>query len=416
MDDSHPIAPPDAESMLPRPGDRMDWRIRFIRRLFARIRVGAITVRTSSGASFTATGHLPGPHGILDIARLRVVRRFLIDGEAGFVESYLDEDWDSPDISALLEVAGRNKDLIERELGALHMLEAPMRGLRKLRHRLRSNSRFGSRRNIAAHYDLGNDFYRLWLDPDMTYSAALFDGPDEPLAAAQRRKYLRLAESLDLQPGDKLLEIGCGWGGFAELAARDYGCRVTALTLSAEQARFARDRLSRAGLADCVEVRLQDYRDVTEQFDKIASIEMFEAVGEKYWPVYFAGLRRALLPGGRAAIQTITIDSAGFRTYRRNPDFIQLYIFPGGMLPDRPSLEREIAAAGLHLQDSFHFGDSYARTLRHWERAFLAQRGAIEKLGFDRRFMRMWFYYLRYCELGFAQGYTDVGQYLITRP
>ena len=374
------------------------------------IRAGRLTVTFPSGAMQVFAGAEQGPHAALTIHDMRLVARILFAGDLGFAEGYMAGDWETPDLSALMAFGVLNEGGLKAPLGG----SWPARLLGRLTHRRHANTR--SRRNIAAHYDLGNAFYGLWLDRSMTYSSALFDRLDEPLEQAQRRKYLRLAEMLELAPGDEVLEIGCGWGGFAEIAAGEFGCRVVCLTLSAEQAVYARARMVRAGLADRVEVRLQDYRDVAGTFDKIASIEMFEAVGEAYWPRYMNTLRSRLKPGGRAALQVITIDDARFESYRRNPDFIQRYVFPGGMLPSPDAFARAARDAGLEIADSHFFGVSYAETIRRWDASFTANWEAIRAQGFDDRFHRLWRYYPAYCEAGFDTGQIDVGHILLTRP
>ncbi|NMM43360.1 class I SAM-dependent methyltransferase [Rhodospirillaceae bacterium KN72] len=375
------------------------------------IETGRLTVDFPSGARLHVAGKQQGPDAMLSIADNRAVTRLLTAGDLGFAEGYMAGEWDTPDLKVLLDLGLRNEAAFAgsvRRIGALELVN-------RLRHRLRANSRRGSRRNIAAHYDLGNDFYTPWLDQTMSYSSAIFEDMDEPMEIAQQRKYARMAEMLDLQDGDHILEIGCGWGGFAEYAARNHGCRVTGLTLSHEQARYSRDRMILNGLSDQVEIRLQDYRDVDGRFDKIASIEMFEAVGQAYWPVYFGTLKARLKPGGKAALQSITIADDGFDAYRASPDFIQRYIFPGGMLPSPKVFGEAVAQSGLTLSDSFFFGPSYAETLRRWDRDFTAQWSAIRKLGFDERFRRMWHYYLKYCEVGFDAGRIDVGQFVLER-
>ena len=293
---------------------------------------------------------------------------------------------------------------------------ALVRAYERLRFWMRGNSRRGARRNISHHYDLGNDFYGLWLDETMTYSSALFETGQESIEAAQRAKYAALADRIGVRPGDHVLEIGCGWGGFAEYAACERGARVTGLTISREQRDYAMARMARAGLSDKVEIRLQDYRDVRGRFDGIASIEMLEAVGEKYWPTYFDTLRERLSPGRSAAIQVITVQDARWHVYRRGVDFIQKYIFPGGMLLAPKVLREQVERAGLHLTGSHEFGESYSQTLRRWHETFNARWDEVAALGFDDRFRRMWNFYLTSCAASFHSGNTDVTQISVTRP
>jgi cyclopropane-fatty-acyl-phospholipid synthase len=325
----------------------------------------------------------------------------LARGDIGLAEAYLDGLWDSPDVAALLALFVRNREVLKKAVyGASHRLLAA-----RLRHLLNRNSRAGSRRNIMAHYDLGNDFYRRWLDGSMSYSSALFEGKKaRSLEAAQEAKYRRILDRLSAEPGQHVLEIGCGWGGFAEMADTA-GLAVTGLTLSPAQLEWASRRVPRADL------RLQDYRDTTEKFDHVVSIEMFEAVGERYWPAYFRAVKDALKPGGRAVIQSITIRSDLFKAYRRQTDFIQQYVFPGGMLPSREAFHREAARQGLVVRDEFAFGQDYARTLHVWREAFEARWEAIRELGFDEHFRRLWRFYLCYCEAAFLMGNTDVIQF-----
>jgi cyclopropane-fatty-acyl-phospholipid synthase len=287
--------------------------------------------------------------------------------------------------------------------------------LNRWRSPRRRNTKALAPENISYHYDLGNAFYEQWLDESMTYSSALFARPELSLAEAQREKYRRIAASINLNSNDRVLEIGCGWGGFLEYAAGEIGCRVTGITLSGEQAKFARARIERAGLTARADIRLEDYRDVAGVYDKIVSIEMFEAVGEEYWPAFFDTIRERLAPGGRAALQVITISEHLFERYRRRIDFIQRYIFPGGVLPSSEALGAAIATADLCLEDSFFFGESYAATLRFWDEAFRKAWPEIARLGFDDRFFRMWTYYLAYCEAGFRMNLVDVGQFVIAR-
>ncbi|MCF8198102.1 MAG: cyclopropane-fatty-acyl-phospholipid synthase family protein [Sulfuritalea sp.] len=343
----------------------------------------------------------------------RVFRRVLAEGDIGFGESWMDGDWHSDEPAELLTLLAENRQQLAR---ALHGSWLPVL-LHRLRHLLRSNSRAGSKRNILAHYDLGNDFYKLWLDPSMSYSAALFgEQPDAGLEQAQRSKYLRLLELLDPKPGDRILEVGCGWGGLAEIAATEFGCRVHGVTLSPAQLEWSQARALRKGFAGLAEFSLTDYRDIRGQYDHIVSIEMFEAVGERYWPGYFAQLGRCLKPGGRAAVQTITIADERFAAYRRGTDFIQRHIFPGGMLPSPDVFERRAASADFRVVDRHAFGVDYARTLAHWHRNFDAYWPEIAAQGFDERFRRLWRFYLAYCEAGFRAGATDVYQFLLEKP
>jgi cyclopropane-fatty-acyl-phospholipid synthase len=327
--------------------------------------------------------------------------RVLARGDIGLAEAYLDGQWDSPDVTALLTLLARNRRALSKAIyGSWRQLLAA-----RVRHWFNRNSRAGSKRNIMAHYDLGNDFYRLWLDPGMSYSSALYRAQDDgSLLAAQQAKYRRILDQLPASPGDSVLEIGCGWGGFAEIAVHD-GLHVTGLTLSPAQLEWAKRRVPQADL------RLQDYRDTRERFDHIVSIEMFEAVGERWWPSYFATVARALKPGGRAVIQSITIRDDLFATYRRGTDFIQQYIFPGGMLPSRSVFRKTAERQGLQVTGEFAFGLDYARTLAEWRAAFEANWTQIATQGFDENFRRLWRFYLHYCEAGFLAGNIDVVQF-----
>jgi cyclopropane-fatty-acyl-phospholipid synthase len=337
------------------------------------------------------------------IERWRAIWRLMRGGGVGFAEAFMDGDWTTPDLTRFLEWALRS----EQDAGAFRG-HIGARFARRLVHRLRANTRRGSRRNIAAHYDLGNDFYSLWLDRGMSYSSGIYRSGDETLEEAQDAKLERIAELLEAGGGDRVLEIGCGWGGVIEKLLIRHACRVTALTLSTEQHSYAQARVERLGFAGRADIRLQDYRDVSGQFDRIVSIEMLEAVGERYWPVYFETLRARLKPGGTCVLQVITISEDRFAGYRSDPDFIQRYIFPGGMLPTRTAIRDAARAAGLSLDAEEPFGLSYAQTLRAWRERFLASGDAIAALGLPERFRRMWEYYLSYCEAGFRGGAVDV--------
>ncbi len=378
----------------------------------SRLIAGRLTITLPDGATYQLSSNTAtGPHAIIRVRRWRALRRLTTRGDFGFVESYLDGDWESPELADVIELAARNHESwnLTRLQGFFHHL------VNRVAHLLHANTKSGSRRNIAAHYDLGNDFYRQWLDPTMTYSSAYFAKPDQSLSDGQIEKYRRIAQMLDLKPEHRVLEVGFGWGGFAEYALKTYGCRLTGLTLSKEQLSFARERMQREGLSERVDLRLQDYRDVTGTFDRIVSIEMFEAVGEANWPDYFRMVRERLAADGAAALQIITIDESRFGDYRKSADFIQRYIFPGGMLPSVDALKREFSQAKLHLAETELFGDSYAKTLSLWRGRFLEAWKNIEPLGFDERFRRTWEMYLAYCEGGFRASAINVGQFKLMK-
>jgi cyclopropane-fatty-acyl-phospholipid synthase len=380
--------------------------------LASRLSSGSLAVTLPSGEQRHYRGAESRPAADIRIQRARLFRRLLTGGSLGFAESYVDGDWDSDDLTTLLEVAARNQDILDQAIRG----RAWVRGFNRCLHLLRGNSKRGSRRNIAAHYDLGNKFYGLWLDPTLTYSAGLYDGPADSLEAAQARKYARMAKIADLRPEHEVLEVGCGWGGFSLWAARVIGCRITALTISRRQYEFAAARISEAGLADRVTLRLQDYRDVRGRFDRVISIEMLEAVGERYWPVFFNMLRNRLAPGGRAALQVITINDAVFPAYRARADFVQRYIFPGGMLPAPSQLCDSVANSGLTWESDADHGADYARTIEDWRHRFEHAWPEIAMLGFDERFRRLWRYYLAYCQAGFRTGRIGLMQVGLRRP
>ena len=369
---------------------------------------GRLTLVMPDGARHQLTGQTAGHAAVLTIRDPRFAVRVLKNGDIGFAEGYMAGEWDTPDLAVLLETLVNNYDQIRRLFDGNPLMKL----VNGIGHRLNRNSRRGSRRNIHAHYDLGNAFYGAWLDPSMTYSSARFEGPGQSLQDAQRAKYASLARMMDLQPGHSVLEIGCGWGGFAEFAARETGAVVTGVTISREQHDYARRRLFEAGLAERADIRLIDYRDVEGRFDRVASIEMFEAVGREYWPVYFRKLHDALKPGGRAGLQVITIQDELFDEYDARTDFIQKYVFPGGCLPSEARMAPEIAGAGLAEAGIVRFGGDYAETLAEWARRFESAWGEIVMIeaSFDDRFRRLWRFYLAYCEAGFRSGRTDVIQ------
>ncbi len=385
---------------------------RLARLLLSRIRIGRLTIVSPSGIRLSSPPREAGPEGVLVLHRWRTLRRLLLQGDISFAEAYMDGDWSSPDLPSLIELAARNAPTLNPSIDG-HALS---RLWNRIRHRRNDNSRTGSRRNITYHYDLGNDFYRCWLDAGMTYSSALYATGSETLEDAQTAKQDRAIALLGLTGRESVLEIGCGWGGLAERIAATTGCHVTGLTLSPAQLAHATARLRDAGLEGRTDLHLRDYRDEAGTYDRIVSIEMLEAVGEAYWPSYFGALRDRLRSGGRAVLQGITIAEDRYDAYRACTDFIQHYIFPGGMLPTRTGMVRQTEAAGLRLVSVETFGQSYARTLADWRRRFHDAWPEIERQGFDTRFRRMWDYYLAYCEGGFRSGAIDVGLYTLEKP
>ena len=364
------------------------------------------------GRRFRAEGAGPGPVAELVVHDPDVFARLIREGDLGFCEAYLERGWSTPDLQAFMDLVHADNDEIYDGFPGMGLVRA----FEKLRFWLQGNSKRQAKKNISYHYDLGNDFYALWLDDSMTYSSALFRSGQETLEAAQRQKYASMVDQMAVQPGDHVLEIGCGWGGFAEYAAAERGLRVTGLTISQAQHDYAVERVARAGLSDRVEIKLQDYRDERGIYDGIASIEMFEAVGEKYWPTYFDTLRERLKPGKNATLQIITVQDRRFEIYRNSVDFIQKFIFPGGMLPSPTALREEVRRAGLAVKHSVEFGESYSQTLRRWHDTFNEKWEQIAALGFDARFRRMWNFYLTSCAATFHSGNCDVTQITVTRP
>ena len=375
----------------------------------SRIEAGELRAVFPSNFQKVYSGGQVGPTADIQINSWKLVPRLLLSGDMGLAESFLSGEWETSNLTQLILLG----DINQRALGNAVTPSKFINFIEKLRHQRRDNSKRGSRRNIAAHYDLGNEFYSHWLDNSMSYSSALFTNFGEELEVGQNRKYQRLAKALKLKKGDQVLEIGCGWGRFAEIAAKEYKCNVVGITLSNEQAKFAQRRMQENQLSNLVDIRIEDYRDVQGSFDKIVSIEMFEAVGEEHWRNYFETIKNRLKPGGLAGIQSITIANEFFETYKRRPDFIQKYIFPGGILPSEDKLNNAVSSAGLKILDDYYFGKSYAETLRRWQSTFEQKWDDIKNLGFDEKFQKMWRYYLSYCEAGFESGHINVGQFLI---
>ena len=377
-----------------------------------RIRAGRLSVVTPSGAQITFKGAESGPSARIILHRWRAILSMAINGDVGLGWSYVRGEWDSPDLSTLISFLACNINRGARQTIGTRLF----RPLRHAATRLSANTLEGSRRNISYHYDIGNDFYGTWLDASLTYSAALFECQDMTLEQAQFSKYRRIAKAIGLRRGDHVLEIGCGWGGFALFAAREYGAKVTGITLSTEQLGLARKRAAEAGLSDALTFHLLDYRKLQGTFDHVVSIEMLEAVGEKYWPTYFETVARCLAPGGRAAIQSIVIDPTAYGRYRRGSDFIRAAIFPGGMLPTASLIAGNAESAGLQPNDEFLFGPHYARTLRLWRQNFSLAAPRLATEGMSEEFQRLWTYFLAYCEGGFFAGRIDVGQWVFEKP
>jgi cyclopropane-fatty-acyl-phospholipid synthase len=388
---------------------------RYFPQVFQRVqdlRSGIVELALPDGRVFVVKGKRPGQVGRIDVVNPDLFSRVIREGDMGFSDAYLEGWWTSPDLQTLLDVVFSNND----EIG--YNFNAPLlpRLFERLRHWLRSNSKRQARKNISYHYDLGNDFYSKWLDETMTYSSALFKTGQEDLAKAQTQKYASICDQMEMKEGDHLLEIGCGWGGFAEYAASQRGARVTGLTISQEQHDFAKERIFRAGLADKVDIVMRDYRDERGSYDGVASIEMFEAVGEQYWPIYFKTVHDRLKSGAQGTFQIITVADELFDRYRTSVDFIQKHIFPGGMLPSPTALRAEIKRAGMDVSHSIEFGKSYSLTLRRWYETFNEQWDEIAKMGFDQRFKNMWDFYLTSCASGFEYGTVDLTQITLRKP
>ena len=389
---------------------------RTVLKLLQRLRYGSLTVHLPDGAMQRFGGDA-SPHATLHLNNWNVCAATLKSGDIGFAESFIAGDWSTPNLTELLRVLVKNRAEVE------NMIYGTWAGrlLYRIKHLLHRNTRANSQKNIHAHYDLGNAFYQLWLDETMNYSAAIFNGdPGQPMAQAQQTKVRRALQLAGVRHGDRVLEIGCGWGALAEMACTEFSASVVGVTLSTEQLSFAQSRLQRLAVATGAgaqaELRLQDYRDITDApFDAICSIEMVEAVGQEYWPTYFATVARLLKPGGRACVQSIVIDDALFERYVGSTDFIQQYIFPGGCLPCPREFRAQAQAAGLVVVDEYAFGHDYAETLRRWREAFLAQRAQVLSQGFDQRFMHIWEFYLAYCEAAFTENNVDVMQFTLQK-
>ncbi len=386
---------------------------RYFAAIFERLQaleVGQLDIKLSDGRVFRVVGREPGPAADLIIYNDDSFTRLIREGDLGFSDAYLEGWWSTSDLQDFMDLVHLGYEPVYDGFPG----SALIRAYEQFRFWLQRNHRTQARANISYHYDLGNDFYALWLDDTMTYSSAIFETGQESLEAAQTAKYASMVDQMGVKPGDHVLEVGCGWGGFAEYAARERGLRVTGLTISEEQLKFARERIEKAGLSGQVELRMQDYRDCKGEFDGIASIEMFEAVGEKYWPAYFKMIRDRLRPGARATLQIITVGDHRWEVYKRGVDFIQKHIFPGGMLPAPKILREQVENAGLQIVKSLEFGDSYDQTLRRWHHTFNDRWEEVAAMGFDDRFRKMWNFYLTSCASAFRAGTCDVTQVTIS--
>jgi len=373
---------------------------------------GCIDFVLDDGRTFRAEGPGTGPVCEIQIHDSGIFERLLREGQLGFCDAYLDGQWSTPDLQAFMDYIHADNDEVFDSFPGQKLVQF----YERFRFWLQGNSKGQARKNISYHYDLGNDFYGLWLDKTMTYSSAIFETGKESLEDAQTAKYASMVDQMGVNAGDHVLEIGCGWGGFAEYAAKERGLSVTCLTISKEQIKYAQNRINSAGLQNLVKFKLQDYRDETGVYDGIASIEMFEAVGEKYWPSYFQTVHDRLKPGGQATLQIITVRNDRFEIYRKSVDFIQKYIFPGGMLPSPLVLGQQAEAAGLRVVKSIEFGKSYSQTLRRWHDTFNEKWDHVLDMGFDDRFRRMWNFYLTSCAATFHYGNCDVTQITISKP
>jgi cyclopropane-fatty-acyl-phospholipid synthase len=405
----HPTAPTSTAVSLP---TDMPAVARTGLHLLQRMRHGSLLLELPDGRQLhCGTGGLPTAS--IRLRNWNVFAAVLRSGDIGLAESYIAEDWSTPHLADLFRLLLANREALTSLVYGSWWGRLAYR----LRHLLRRNTKTNSRKNIHAHYDLGNNFYQLWLDPSMNYSSAWFQGDLQgDLTQAQHAKVRRALDSSGVQPGQRVLEIGCGWGALAEMAAVDHGAQVVGVTLSTEQLAYGQQRMAAAGVAQQVELRLQDYRDIQDgPYDAICSIEMLEAVGREYWPTYFAHVQRLLKPGGKACIQAIVIDDALFDRYVQGTDFIQQYIFPGGCLPSTERVRAEAQRAGLRVEQEFAFGQDYAETLRRWHHQFVQQRGQVLMQGFDTRFLHTWEFYLAYCEAAFSVRNIDVVQFTLVK-
>lgn len=389
----------------------MPWHAKVVLNLLNRLEYGQLEIETPSNEILFFYGKQDGHHAHIKIYDWTVCERALKSGDIGFCEAYIDQLWDSKDLLALLRLLLQNRRIIERVIYGSWWGRLTY----QIKHWLNRNSKAGSKKNIHAHYDIGNSFYSLWLDPSMTYSSALFKTEDETLIQAQINKYQRIIDEIGISKEDRLLEIGCGWGGMMEVATQQ-GIRIDCLTISQEQAKFAQERAERIHQTERAQILIRDYRDHADQYDGIASIEMFEAVGEQYWDTYFKTIYQCLKPGKKACIQTIVIADDLFERYREGTDFIQQYVFPGGMLPSVQAFSQAAQKAGLIVTNTYSFGQDYFKTLCLWYKKFMANLDTVKHQGFDDSFVRLWSMYLMYCAAGFAENSINVAQLTLMKP
>ena len=379
--------------------------------VLSQAKYGSIEVFYRNELVFSHNGELEGPRAMVTLVNKKCLDDFFLKGDLGWAESYIEKNWESSNLSDFLEWGAKNFHEFSKYIRGKWFIILYLR----IKHYLNKNSRSGSKKNISFHYDLGNSFYEKWLDKSMTYSSAMFEKQTDDLFKAQINKYSNLAKITNIKNKDKVLEIGCGWGGFSSYLAKNFSADVTAITISKKQYEKVKEKVFKDKLADKVKVQLIDYREIKGQYDKIVSIEMFEAVGERYWSKYFEILKNNLKNNGSIGLQTITIEDKFFRKYRKFPDFIQTYIFPGGMLPSVEEMTKILKSNGLFIKEQKMFGNDYARTLKLWSRSFEGSWEKIKKEGFNETFRRMWRYYLGYCEGGFKSGNINVGQFLIKK-
>ena len=379
-------------------------------KMLKKLKYGSLEIILSDGRNFIINGDESFLSGKIEILNDEFFSRLIREGEDAFSESYLDGWWRSDDLIGLMNLIFKNYEIFKYKLPGSSLVKY----YERLVHWFKSNNKFQAKKNIAYHYDLGNEFYKKWLDNSMTYSSAYFKSDNETLESAQRNKYELICNSLDLKPGDNVLDIGCGWGGFLEYAAKNRGINLTGITISDAQYKYAKERIFKASLNNKVNILKKDYRDEKINYDAIVSIDMFEAVGEKYWPVYFDVLKNCMKPNSKALLQIITISNELFREYRKKVDFIQKYIFPGGMLPSENELKKEFNRVGLSLIDKGKLTKSYSNTLDLWYNSFNNSWHEISPLGFDERFKRMWNFYFASCSALFSNEICDVTQFTIS--